>query len=73
MAICIQSSFGAPAKPVTAKEFEAVLDNPSVAETYRLCRASYDVNKKAYNEAKHQMEELMSRVAHLVGVAQTHY
>ena len=52
MAICIQPLFGAPAKPITAKEFEAVLDNPSVAETYRLCRASYDVNKKAYNEAK---------------------
>ena len=29
--------------------------------------------QKAYTDAKHQMEELVSRVAHLVGVAQTHY
>ena len=29
--------------------------------------------QKAYTEAKHQMEELVSRVAHLVGMAQTHY
>ena len=29
--------------------------------------------EKAYNDARHQMEELVSRVAHLVGMAQTHY
>ena len=29
--------------------------------------------QKAYTDAKHQMEELVSRVAHLVGMAQTHY
>ena len=29
--------------------------------------------KKAYTDAKHRMEELVSRVAHLVGMAQTHY
>jgi hypothetical protein len=55
MAICIQSSFGAPAKPVTAKDFEAVLDNPSVAESYRLCRTNYSVNKKVYDEEKKKL------------------
>ena len=29
--------------------------------------------QRAYNDAKHRMEELVSRVAHLVGMAQTHY
>ena len=29
--------------------------------------------QKAYTDAKHRMEELVSRVAHLVGMAQTHY
>ena len=41
MAICIQKVFGAPCEPVTAQDFEAVLDDPAVAETYRLCRAHY--------------------------------
>ena len=29
--------------------------------------------QRAYTDAKHRMEELVSRVAHLVGMAQTHY
>ena len=29
--------------------------------------------QRAYNDARKQMEELVSRVAHLVGMAQTHY
>lgn len=29
--------------------------------------------QKAYTDAKHRMEELVSRVVHLVGMAQTHY
>ena len=29
--------------------------------------------QKAYSDARHQMEDLVSRVAHLVGMAQTHY
>ena len=33
--------FGAACEPVTAEGFEAVLDDPAVAETYRICRAHY--------------------------------
>ena len=29
--------------------------------------------QRAYSDARHQMEELVSRVAHLVGVAQVYY
>ena len=41
MGICIQKVFGAACEPVTAEGFEAVLDDPAVAETYRICRAHY--------------------------------
>ena len=41
MAICIQKVFGAPCEPITAQDFEAMLDDPAVAETYRICRAYY--------------------------------
>ena len=41
MAICIQKVFGAACETVTAQDFEAVLDDPAVAETYRTCRAHY--------------------------------
>jgi len=47
MAICIQKVFGAPCEPITAQDFEAVLDDPAVAETYRICRTHY-----------HQFEQL---------------
>lgn len=41
MAICIQKVFGAPCEPITAQDFEAVLDDPAVAETYRICRTHH--------------------------------
>ena len=41
MAICIQKVFGAPCETITAQDFEAVLDDPAVAETYRTCRDYY--------------------------------
>lgn len=41
MAICIQKVFGAACEPITAEGFEAGLDDPAVAETYRICRAHY--------------------------------
>jgi len=41
MAICIQKVFGAPCEQITAQDFEAMLDDPVVAETYRICRAHY--------------------------------
>ena len=52
MAICIQKAFGLPATPMTALDFEKILDDPAVAETYRLCRAHYDKDKMAYDAAK---------------------
>ena len=41
MGICIQKVFGAACEQITAQDFEAVLDDPAVAETYRTCRAHY--------------------------------
>ena len=41
MAICIQKAFGQPVTPMTAEDFEEVLDRPAVAEIYKICRAHY--------------------------------
>ena len=41
MAICIQKVFGAPCEPITEAQFEATLDDPAVAETYKACREAY--------------------------------
>lgn len=41
MAICIQKVFGSPCEPITVQDFEKMLDDPAVAETYRDCRAHY--------------------------------
>lgn len=67
MAICIQKAFGLPVTPMTAEDFEEVLDRPAVAEIYKICRAHYreyeqykkigkdpeaKAAKKAYDAAK---------------------
>ena len=59
MAICIQKVFGAACEKITAQDFEAVLDDPVVAETYRICRAHY----RQYEQLKAAGQDAAAKAA----------
>ena len=73
---CMHKSGGKLKYQVTelARQNEMICENISYIHQqgvgYELENAK---RQRAYSDARHQMEELVSRVAHLVGMAQTHY